>query len=199
MYHVDPNSYPSHDSVSLDIFEDNESLIKMIITDRSPTMSLVSRTHRVALDWMFDRINLDTYIQDKYVDTKSQPADILTEGTFTRDEWTLRLQLIKLINIPFFLSSHCSTDVEKTKWTRRAVRCSRSCKIATVAKPDSLVLLSSSSKWSANTLSDTAGKIEEHYQNFENNSTGSSDAKSWNYDDVLISPERSLKGEVSIP
>ena len=32
---------------------------KMIVKGRSPTMRLVSRTHRVALDWLFDRINLD--------------------------------------------------------------------------------------------------------------------------------------------
>ena len=40
-------------------FEDNEAVIKMIIKGRSTTMRLVSRTHRVALDWLFDRINLD--------------------------------------------------------------------------------------------------------------------------------------------
>ena len=45
---------------------------------RSPTMRHVSRTHRVALDWLFDRINLDPKIQTKYVDTKHQFADILT-------------------------------------------------------------------------------------------------------------------------
>ena len=41
------------------VFEDNEAVIKMIMKGRSPTMRYVSRTHRVALDWMFDRINLD--------------------------------------------------------------------------------------------------------------------------------------------
>ena len=42
------------------IFEDNEAVIKMIVKGRSPTMRHVSRTHRVALDWLFDRINLDS-------------------------------------------------------------------------------------------------------------------------------------------
>ena len=37
-----------------------------------------TRTHRVALDWLFDRINLDPKIQIKYIDTKNQLADILT-------------------------------------------------------------------------------------------------------------------------
>ena len=69
------------------VFEDNEAVIKMIIKGRSPTMRHVSRTHRVALDWLFDRINLDPKIQIKYIDTKNQLADMLTKGCFTRDEW----------------------------------------------------------------------------------------------------------------
>ena len=52
------------------VFEDNEAVIKMIIKGRSPTMRHVSRTHRVALDWLFDRVNLDSKIQIKYIDTK---------------------------------------------------------------------------------------------------------------------------------
>ena len=69
------------------VFEDNEALIKMISKGRSPTMRYVSRTHRVCLDWLFDRINLDPKIQIRYIDTKHQIADILTKGNFTRDEW----------------------------------------------------------------------------------------------------------------
>ena len=53
------------------IFEDNEVVIKMIITGWSPTMRLVSRTHRAALDWLFERINLDPKIQIGYVDTEN--------------------------------------------------------------------------------------------------------------------------------
>ena len=69
------------------IFEDNEAVIKMIIKGRSPTMRHVSRTHRVALDWLFDKINLDAKIQIKYVESKNQLADILTKDSFIRDEW----------------------------------------------------------------------------------------------------------------
>ena len=71
---------------SLYIFEDNEAVIKMIIKERSHRMRYVSRTHRVALDWLFDRINLDTN-QIKYIDTKNQFADMLTKRHFTHDEW----------------------------------------------------------------------------------------------------------------
>ena len=53
------------------VFEDNEAVIKMIMKCRSPTMRHVCRTHRVALDWLFDRINLDSKIQIKYIDTKN--------------------------------------------------------------------------------------------------------------------------------
>ena len=63
------------------VFEDNEAVIKMIIKGRSPRRH-VSRTHRVALEWLIDRINLDSKIQIKYIDTKNKFADILTEGTF---------------------------------------------------------------------------------------------------------------------
>ena len=41
----------------LHAFEDNEAVIKMIFKGRGPAMRHVSRTHRVALDWLFDRIN----------------------------------------------------------------------------------------------------------------------------------------------
>ena len=75
------------------IFEDNESVIKMIIKGRSPTMRHVSRTHRVALDWLFDRICLDPKIKIRYIDTKHQLEDILTRGNFTRDEWNHLLNL----------------------------------------------------------------------------------------------------------
>ena len=53
------NVHFSRKEALLKIFEDNEAVIRMIIKGRSPTMRHVSRTHRVALHWLFDRINLD--------------------------------------------------------------------------------------------------------------------------------------------
>ena len=73
---VPSNVQSSHQEALLYVFEDNEAVIKMIIKGRSPTMRHVSRTHRVALDWLFDRIKLDPKIQIKYIDTKNQLADI---------------------------------------------------------------------------------------------------------------------------
>ena len=92
------------------VFEDNEAVIKLIMKGRSPTMRHVSRTHRVALDWLFDRINLDPKIQIKYIDTKNQLADILTKGNFTRDEWN---HLLTLFNISHFSSTACTTAMAK--------------------------------------------------------------------------------------
>ena len=92
------------------MFEDNEAVIKMIMKGRSPTMRHVPRTHRVALDWLFYRINLDPKIQIKYIDTKSQLADILTKGNFTRDEWN---HLLTLFNISHFSSTACTAAMAK--------------------------------------------------------------------------------------
>ena len=73
-------------------------------------MRHVSRTHRVALDWLFDRINLDPKIQIKYIDTKNQLANILTKGNFTRDEWN---HLLNLFNISHFSSTACIAAMAK--------------------------------------------------------------------------------------
>ena len=64
---ISSNVNSSHQEALLYVFEDNDAVIKIIIKERSPTMRHVSRTHRVALDWLFDRINLDTKIRIKYI------------------------------------------------------------------------------------------------------------------------------------
>ena len=73
-------------------------------------MRHVPRTHRVALDWLFDRIKLDPKIQIKYIDTSNQLADILTKGNLTRDEWN---HLMCLFNGSHFSSTNCSEVMSK--------------------------------------------------------------------------------------
>ena len=107
---VPSNVQSARQEALLFVFEDNEAVIKMIIKGRSPTMRHVSRTHRVALDWLFDRINLDSKIHIKYIDTKNQLADILTKGNFTRDEWN---HLLSLFNIGHFSSTACTAAMAK--------------------------------------------------------------------------------------
>ena len=107
---IPSNVDSSHQDALLYVFEDNEAVIKMIMKGKSPTMRHVSRTHRVALDWLFDRINLDPKIQITYIDTKNQLADILTKGNFTRDEWNYRLCLF---NISHSSSTNCLEVMSK--------------------------------------------------------------------------------------
>ena len=58
LFHVDNvfSNVRFHQSIAmLYVFDDNEAVIKMIFKGRSPIMRHVSRTHRVSLDWLFDR------------------------------------------------------------------------------------------------------------------------------------------------
>ena len=111
---VPSNVQFSNQEALLYVFEDNEAVIKMIFKERSPTMRHVSRTQRDALDWLFDRINdrinLDSTIQIKYIDSKNQLADILTKGNFTRDEWN---HLLNLFNISHFSCTACTAAMAK--------------------------------------------------------------------------------------
>ena len=59
---------------------------------------------------VFDGINLDSKIQIKYIDTKNQLADILTKGSFTRDEWN---HLLTLFNVSHFSSTACIAAMAK--------------------------------------------------------------------------------------
>ena len=107
---VPSNVQSSRQEALLYVFEDNGAVIKMTIKGRSPTMRHVYRTHRVALDCLFDRVSLDPKIQIKYIDTKNQLADILTKGNFTRDEWN---HLLCLFNISHLSSTVCSDTMAK--------------------------------------------------------------------------------------
>ena len=107
---IPSNVNSSNQEALLYVFDDNEAMVKMIIKGRSSTLRHVSRTHRVALDWLFDRINLDPKIQINYIDTKNQLADILTKGNFTCDEWN---HLLCLFNISHFSSITCSEVMSK--------------------------------------------------------------------------------------
>ena len=82
--YVHTNTHSSRIESQLCIFADNEAVIKMFIKGRSPTMWHVSRTDRVAFDWLFDKIN-SIMLTPK---TNSQ--------TFSRDEWNYFLRLFNI-------------------------------------------------------------------------------------------------------
>ena len=109
------------------MYEDNEAVIKMIIKGRSPTMRHVSRTHRVALDWLFDRINLDPKSTSNTSTPENLLADILTKGNFTRDEWN---HLLNLFIISHFSSTTCTAAMEK-----RAQQESREGRVTAKSRP----------------------------------------------------------------
>ena len=67
-------------------------------------MRRVSRTHRVALHWLFDRIILEPNMWT----TKNQLADMLTKVSFTRDEWNHLLRLLNIMSFSMFSCSHFS-------------------------------------------------------------------------------------------
>ena len=89
------------------VFEDTEAVIKMNIQSRSPTMRHVSRAHRLALDWLFDKINVDPKIQIRYIYTIHQLADVLAKSNFARDEWN---NLLHLFNTSNFSSTWCTKN-----------------------------------------------------------------------------------------
>ena len=100
-------------SLSCTFFEDNEAVIKMIIKGRSPTMRHVSRTHKVPLDLSFDRINLESKIQIKYVDTVTNGIIIFVCSTW----WVYRCSLAAISVIFFRIRSEsrapCQKEVKK--------------------------------------------------------------------------------------
>lgn len=59
-------------------------------------MRHVQRTHRVNLDWLFERMARDPGIRIKFVGTKQQIADILTKGSFTAIQWKALLRLAQI-------------------------------------------------------------------------------------------------------
>ena len=146
---VPSNVQLSRQEALLYAFEDNEAVIKMIIKGRSPTMGHVSRTHRVALDWWFDRINLDPKIQNKHIDTKNQLADMRTKGNFTRDEWN-HLSCL-------FSGSHFSSAVCSEAMARRSQQDSGEERVTAKSRP-MMNLIARASSTLSSSASESPGK-----------------------------------------
>ena len=78
------------------IFEDNDAVIKQCVKGRSPAMRHVARTHRVDLDWLWERIREDPGVFIKFVGTKEQIADLFTKGCFTAEQWNRLCRLAQI-------------------------------------------------------------------------------------------------------
>ena len=96
---------PSLGTGRIVIFEDNDAVIKMIIKGRSPNMRHVPRTHRVDLDWLFERVRTDPGVFVRYVGTKEQIGDLFTKGAFTADAWWRLCRLAQIGDISSFVGS----------------------------------------------------------------------------------------------
>ena len=94
---VPPSVAPLLGRAQLIILEDNDAVIKMTIKGRSPALRHVPRTHRIDLDWLFERIRDDPGVAIRYVNTKFQIADILTKGSFTSWQWTALCELSQIL------------------------------------------------------------------------------------------------------
>ena len=80
----------------------------MTIKGRSPAMRHVARTHRVDLDWLWERIRVDPGIFIKYVGTKEQIADVFTKGQFSAEQWHHLCRLAQIGPVRSF--SLCSSS-----------------------------------------------------------------------------------------
>ena len=154
---------------------------------------------RVALDWLFDRINLDPKIHIKYIDTKNQLADILTKGNFTRDEWN---HLLCLFNISHFssinsleaMSKRTQEDASEERVTAKSKPMMNLVSRYSVRDPN--VLASTASESLGKTRSESQKKVPLSSLNEQQTRTGrpvmgasSSDYSEWNIDEKWSSQE----------
>ena len=93
---VPPMYAPPTGISKLVVLEDNDATIKMVIKGRSPAMRHIQRTHRVDLDWLFERFRIDPGLYMRFIGTKDQIADLLTKGSFTGSTWA---QLCRLAQV----------------------------------------------------------------------------------------------------
>ena len=78
------------------ILEDNDAVIKLILKGRSMALRHIARVHRIDLDWLIARVRGDPGIDIKFIGTKYQIADILTEAIFTSEQCYALLSLAQV-------------------------------------------------------------------------------------------------------
>ena len=138
-------------------------------------MRHVSRTRRVALDWSFDRINLDPQLRIKYVET-----------SFTRDDWNHLLRLLSIMNISMFSCSHSSPVNDPQTMSKRLIHEGKpGGEERAVAKQKPIwTFVSKTVDRSPLTLSSSAshsrGTLRAHSLNLDLTGTGKLAARGWN-------------------
>ena len=93
---VPTNTHSSQGESQLFIFEDNEAVIKMIIKGRRKSDDETCVQNPPSCSWLVVWHNqFGTQNSNHFVDTKNQLADILTKGSFSKNEWNYLLCLLK--------------------------------------------------------------------------------------------------------
>jgi len=68
------------------LLEDNDPVIQILIKGRNTTLRHVPRVHRVNIDATYERIRCGPGIYLRHWPTEYQMADILTKGSFTKNQ-----------------------------------------------------------------------------------------------------------------
>ena len=85
--HVSPTIPYSTGTGRLIVLEYNGAVLKMTQKCRSLLLRHVTRTHRVALDLLFERLHTDDGINMRYIAAKQQVAVMLTYGQVDFAQW----------------------------------------------------------------------------------------------------------------
>ena len=146
---MSPLSLPmSNGRAKLYAMEDNDAVIKMTVKGRSPNLRHVARTHRVDLDWLFERVSKDPGCFIKFVGTKEQLADILTKGSFTAEAWNALLMLCmilppdKIVRLNIPKSANCAHAPGDSSSSQQISQSKHS--FATLCNPRACLAISSS-------------------------------------------------------
>ena len=73
-------------NIKMYVIEDNDACIKIVLKKRSMALRHVMRTHRVALDWLYELFDSED-IWLKYINTKWQVADMYTKSFTNAGTW----------------------------------------------------------------------------------------------------------------
>ena len=110
-------------------------------------MRHVGRTHRVDLDWIFERLLTDPSIRMSWVNTKQQLADVFTKGSFTEQTWKELCNLIQIAPTSAPISSQaCSKQIPSVKEIPTIaciVKCHNISSCRTGTMPGTMLLVSS--------------------------------------------------------
>ena len=74
--YVPPSLPELHHDTKMIFMQDNDAVLKMVVKSRAPMLKHVARTHRIDLDWLFERISTDPCVFGRYIHTKLQLAVI---------------------------------------------------------------------------------------------------------------------------